>query len=266
MLLRRFAGCGAQRRLACVATLLVAAAVAASASAGTIELAVHGGTGQVWLHNSNAVPFGLVYYSISSAGGALNPSNGVWTSIADTYDVSGDGSVDPDNEWTELNPTAAMLAEGNIFGAGGMLAVGQSVSLGVIWNPAAGMGDLTGQVVDAGAGSQPVAMPVVYHSYDGDFDFDFDVDLADLGIWRFNFGTGTLHVQGDADLDGDVDGDDFLQWQRDATYVANAGVGAGTGASLSALSVSAVPEPATAWLLCAGAGVLLLARRTFQRP
>jgi hypothetical protein len=250
--------------LAYAATLLVAVALAADAAGDTIELAVHGSTGQVWLYNPNAVPFGIVYYSISSASGALNPSNGVWTSIADTYDAPfaptpGDGSVDPNDDWTELTATTTTLAEGAFFGPGGVLAVSQAVSLGTIWNPAAGIGDLSAQVVDANAASQPVAMPVVFVWYDSDFNFDSNVDLADLAIWRANFGTGTLRTQGDANLDGDVDGDDFLQWQREAGSVA------GAGAVVSALSIGAVPEPATAWLLCAGAAALLVARRGRRR-
>jgi hypothetical protein len=251
-------------RMVRVAALLSAMALVSPATADTIELAVLGDGGQVWLHNPTAAPFDFVFYSISSSSGALNSS--VWTSIADTYDAPfaptpGDGSVDPYASWAEMPSTAQMLAEGVFAGYGGTLAVGQSVSLGTIWNPAAGMGDLSAQVVEAGA-SEAVAMPVVFIWHHCDFDFDTDVDLDDLAIWQANFGTGTLHVQGDADLDGDVDGQDFLQWQQEVASI----IGTGSGAGANLLAISSVPEPATGVLLLgAVAGAIVLARRSCRR-
>jgi hypothetical protein len=138
------------------------------------------------------------------------------------------------------------------------------VSLGAIWNPAAGTGDLSAQVVEASEAPMVVDMPVAFTSYYSDFNFDGDVDLVDLATWRANFGTGTIHSQGDADSDGDVDGRDFLIWQQEAAAATGPGGAAGGGATLR--SVASVPEPAAVLLLCAGAGVLLLARRSRRRP
>ena len=246
----RSAVLGAGWRLACVAMLL-ATTMAGGASAAPIELAVFTGTGQAWLYNPNPTASAFVYYSLSSASGALNPADGVWTSIADTYDSS----------WTELSASNTMLAEGTFAGSGVVLPAAGALSLGTIWSPAAGIGDLSGQLVESTAA---VSLPIVYTMYDSDFDFDADVDRDDLAIWRANLGTGTLHTEGDADWDGDVDGDDFLQWQRDSVVAANEAAGAGadleTGAS--ALWIGAVPEPGTVWLLCVGAGMALAARRS----
>jgi hypothetical protein len=72
-----------------------------------------------------------------------------------------------------------------------------------------------------------------------DFDSDGDVDGDDLADWRAGFGTGTTHAQGDADGDSDVDGSDFLAWQQQL------------GSAPSVATATAVPEPATMWLVLA---------------
>lgn len=80
-----------------------------------------------------------------------------------------------------------------------------------------------------------------------DFNTDGFVDGTDLGIWETAFGTD---ANGDADGDGDSDGADMLIWQRNFTGPA-------------ALAVaSAVPEPATVWLIgVAGLALLGIQRR-----
>lgn len=239
--------------------LLIAAATAVDATAAAIDMKVviRSDTGQVWLYNSGIAPVGIVYYSVSSASGALVPAE--WASIAANYDVSGDGSVDPTNEWSELSDTTSALSEGTFFDPAGTLAADQSVSLGAIWNPAAGLSDLSAQMVEAGQ-STPTAMSVVLA---GDFDLDRDVDLTDLGIWQASFlaGTGSSHADGDANLDGNVDGADFLLWQGNAAY--QSAVSAGGATATGAVTLSAtVPEPGAAWLLCIGtAGLVVLVWR-----
>ncbi len=259
----------AVRGLLCAAMMLMAVASAGVASAQTLDLVVHLGTGELWLENANEEPFGLVYYSVSSDAGVLDSADGVWTSIAATYDASGDGSVDPTAEWSELSASNTMLAEGVFAGAGGTLAANQQLSLGLIWAPSVGFADLTGEVVSSEIGAVPIAMPIIYRNFAADFDFDFDVDADDLAIWRQYLGTGTKHTEGDADLDGDVDGDDFLQWQRDSAVSANAAAGMSLGMTVSArtvsLSMGAVPEPGTVWLLSIGAGMAMAARRAGRR-
>ena len=52
-------------------------------------------TGEIRFHNGSASPVPFVYYSIASSSNALNSSSLVWKSITDTYDVSGNGFIDP---------------------------------------------------------------------------------------------------------------------------------------------------------------------------
>ncbi len=70
-----------------------------------------------------------------------------------------------------------------------------------------------------------------------DFDNNGIVNDVDLAIWQAAY---AIDGTGDADFDGDTDGDDFLIWQQQL----------GSGALSTA---SAVPEPATVWLLAIAA-------------
>ena len=100
----------------------------------------------------------------------------------------------------------------------------------------------------AGAsGSVTVAPP----SIAGDFNGDSVVNALDLAEWRTDFNTSG---GSDADNDLDSDGADYLIWQRQL----------GQPAALP--SISAVPEPATAGLLSAGAcAILAMAHRSQRR-
>ncbi len=82
----------------------------------------------------------------------------------------------------------------------------------------------------------------------GDFDLDGDVDGVDFLYWQIGYPTasGATLSDGDADGDGDVDGADFGIWQ--AGYPTNLG------------GSTAVPEPATLFVMLVG-GILLLRTR-----
>ena len=84
----------------------------------------------------------------------------------------------------------------------------------------------------------------------GDFNKDGAVNAADLERWRGGFG---VDGRGDADGDGDTDGADFLRWQRKF------------GASPATSATTNVPEPATKWLLTAGAAAAGCQRRGASR-
>lgn len=84
----------------------------------------------------------------------------------------------------------------------------------------------------------------------GDFNKDGAVNGADLERWRAGFG---VDGRGDADGDGDTDGADFLRWQRKF------------GASPALSATANVPEPATKWLLTAGAAAAACQRRGASR-
>ena len=122
----------------------------ALAQATSVTLQLFPFTGEVRLLNENIDPFSFAFYSLKSPSGALNGANGVWTSIADTYDVSGNGFIDATNEWIELSANATELTEiteGAFSGPGGTLAAQRSVSLGRIWDPnAVSTSDVSAQV------------------------------------------------------------------------------------------------------------------------
>lgn len=236
---------------------------AAGVFAAPIELEISLTTGDVSLHNPNGGAFGIVGYSIVTLPGTLNPSDGVWTSITDTYDAPtgptpGNGLVDSDDEWLELLSTPYLfgdLGEGVFTGDGGSLTAGQTLSLGHVWNTAVSP-DPSIEVDVA----QPTGLATVdvYYRYDSDFDENLVVNGVDYMIWLTNLGTGTLPSEGDADRDGDVDGDDFFVWQREVGLVGLSVFGAGAGSGTP--SVATVPEPATVFLLVVG-GAWLVARR-----
>lgn len=81
---------------------------------------------------------------------------------------------------------------------------------------------------------------------EADFNEDSLVDQTDLSILEAALGSSDL---GDTDDDGDTDGADFLLWQRQFNQQV----------ASSVASSFAVPEPASAVLLCSG--VALLGRR-----
>ena len=77
-----------------------------SVQAPDVKLFLFPLTGEVRIANDGSTDLTFVFYSLSSPSGALNGTNGVWTSIADTYDASGNGFIDATHEWTELTPNA----------------------------------------------------------------------------------------------------------------------------------------------------------------
>lgn len=94
--------------------------------------------------------------------------------------------------------------------------------------------------------------PVSGQAPSADFDGDGNVDGNDLrDYWMSNFGTG---AGADADGDGDSDGVDFLVWQRQL----------GKMAEVPAPS-SAVPEPATIFLVVATASLGRCRRQAVSR-
>ena len=218
---------------------------------------------------NNSSPITIVGYSILSNVGALKPAQ--WTSITDNYDLSGNHSVDPNDEWIKLTNSASRtdLSELEPDGDGATLGMGQSITFGNVWiqNPTE---DVSMQLLLSDGTILPVSM--LYsgnggNRFDfGDLDFDGDFDVADFTgkfVPGFGANTSTLsaaekYQAGDFNQDDVVDEYDFLIYN--AAYLA-AHPGAGT------LSFGTVPEPATAALLAAGllAGVLFR-RRTCRFP
>jgi hypothetical protein len=94
------------------ATLLTVAA----GSAAPLTLQLYPLTREVRLSNPSSSPVKFVFHEIKSPSGGLNGANGVWTSISDRYDVSGNGFIDPVNNWTELPSIPSDLSEGVFTG------------------------------------------------------------------------------------------------------------------------------------------------------
>ena len=92
-------------------------------------------TGEIRIVNRDAAPVPFVFYSITSAGGALDGSSEVWLSISENYDGSGDGLIDPDHEWFVLAEEPTELTEAVFNGPGGSFPATRAISLGQIWDP-----------------------------------------------------------------------------------------------------------------------------------
>jgi hypothetical protein len=226
--------------------------------------------GSLTLKN-NAGPLTIAGYSVLSNGGALNPAN--WTSVDATSDLSGNGSVDPNDEWTTLTgPTQRdNLSEFEPDCDGATLTTGQSIALGNVWiqNPNEDVrvellltdGTIkTLNAVYSGNGGERFDF--------GDLDFDGDFDVTDFsGKFVATYGSSTAtksgaekYQAGDFNSDGAVDLTDFLLYSN-AYSAANPSLPALDGALLS------VPEPAAGMMaLLAACGVTLTRRRASNQP
>jgi hypothetical protein len=235
----------------------------AVAAAGDIFAQLFPLTGEVRLVNKDAAPIPFVFYSITSAGDALDGSNEVWQSIADNYDVSGNGLIDANNEWFELAGDSDELTEGVFSGPGGNLPPLRAISLGNIWDPfAVPFPDL---VFDIWNGSEPIPVTVEL-ALDGDYSTNQIVDQADYVLWRRYVASTMLLVDGD--LSGDVDEGDYLVWRENfglslplPPYVAEGG----GSRSPSAMVNGIVPEPASAMLVALAFGWLIMFARRCAR-
>jgi hypothetical protein len=177
--------------------------------------------------------------------------NGDFKVELDGYNpVSGDS-------WTILQAgadlTADQAAVDAIVAAGGYPALTHNVgaNVGTVMGTFAST-DFTMAPLSAGlswevgyTATQVVLSVTGGPAFTADFNDDGKVDAADLGKWRNDFGAS---AGSDADGDGDSDGNDFLAWQRQ--------LGSGTPATPS---IASVPEPSTALLLVAGAGMIVRA-------
>ncbi len=239
---------------------LVCLALTASAAADTLNVLLFPLSGEVRFQNPSAAAVPLIYYSIKSStnhAGALNSTSPPWRSISDYYDASGNGFIDPTNQWTKLAATSIELTEGVFIGPGGSLPTFRTVSLGAAWNP--GVVAYTDLAFDIQQQTQAITTNIQL-AVAGDYDHNGTVNQADYTIWRQSFGSTTV-LDADGDLNGVVDAADFVVWRKNfGNSLPGSGSSAG-GLSLGLGSV-AVPEPSAGLLLClAGFGLLPRARR-----
>lgn len=219
-------------------------------------------TGEVRLRNSSASAVPFVYYSITSPSAALDSSPGVWLSISDNYDASGNGFMDPDFDWTKISATSTELTEGAFSGPGGNLLAFRSVSFGEIWNPALyPSNDLLFTVLQADI--TPIAVAKQF-AIDGDYNSDGTVDDQDYVVWRQSLGSMTT-LNADGNLNGVIDIGDYNIWRSNfgQTLPGMSSLFA-DGASLSPAGI-AVPEPTTAILVLLSALAALIPRAAARR-
>ena len=239
---------------------MIACALGPRAVGDTLDVQLFPLTGEIRFHNPNAFAVPFVYYSITSITnqvGALNPTNPQWRSISDYYDASGNGFIDPNNDWSKLSSTSTELTEGVFAGLGSLPAL-RSITLGQVWNP--GAVPYTNLAIAISHETQPVTVNIQL-AVAGDYDHNFTVNQADYLVWRQKFGSTTL-LDADGNLNGVVDAADYSIWRKyfGSTYP-GAGSSIGGGQSLG-LVTSAVPEPAAGGLICLAASTFLLwARR-----
>ena len=110
----------------------VAASRAEVGAAASVEVQLYPLSGEVRLANPNATQFDFVFYQLDSSGGTFTGVPADWISISDNYDASGNGAVDPVNQWVELDASATSVAEGLLVGSGSHLSAYSSISLGAI--------------------------------------------------------------------------------------------------------------------------------------
>jgi hypothetical protein len=228
-----------------VAVANVAASRAEVSAAASVELQLYPLSGEVRLANPNSTQFDFVFYEVASTSGAFTGVPADWSSISDNYDASGDGSVDPVNQWIKLSATASNVAEGLFVGSGSNLAAHRSISLGAIWDPElVKPNDVDVTILDGN--SQPADAGVVI-SLLGDYNRDLTVDALDYIEWRTAIGSTTAS-HADGNFDGIVDAADYTVW-RDNFGLSLAGAGYGTLQSVGGAAAVAVPEPLSLWLV-----------------
>jgi glucose/arabinose dehydrogenase len=206
------------------------------------RLEVNSVTGSVVLLNG-PTNVAFDYYRIASPGGALDTAG--WSSLDDqNIDATGAGEGE---SWDEMDQNDAFeIAELFLLGASNLTA-GEALELGHLFEPSVfGQGEGGDLVFQFGVqGGGLVSGDVIYVTPDlaaGDYNDNGIVDAADYTIWRDSFGS-TSDLRADGDGDQLIDDDDYAVWKWTFGNLANAG---------AATALSAVPEPASVWLLVAG--------------
>lgn len=244
-----------------VGTILCVAMLTCPAAAATLQAQLLPATGEIRLRNDSPSDVPLVIYSIASPGGALLSSDAAWKSIADHYDVNGDGSVDSRGSWIKLTASPNELAEGVLLGPGGVLAAKQTISLGKIWQAGkTSFPDLSFHVTQPNG--QPVDVGIEF-TVDGDYDRSGAVDARDYVVWRKTEDAFVPNYSGaDGNGDGVVDKADLVAWRSSfgAALRPDGSVSFGAGTS-AALTAAPIPETTTG----VGSCILILTTALYRR-
>jgi hypothetical protein len=243
-----------KRLLLIVAILSAQAATGAVALGATVYVELFPLTGEIRLTNRDATPFPFIEYQIKSTSGALNPLPSVWKSISDNYDVSGNGFIDPVNNWVKISSSSTELTEGVVPNPGGSLAPFRSISLGDIWNPHTVPNPATDLSFNFTSASNPQPTFQVDYALDGDYNSDNVVSLDDYqNWWKPAFGS-TTDLSADGNLDGVIDAADYVIWRKNlGTVLPFPPFGSGSGGG-PGLAAAAIPEPTGGMLSLLAAG------------
>ncbi len=220
-----------------------------------LSAVINRNTGAITLTNNTGAAISLKSLTISSATGAIAP--GSLTPITGHYDLSGDQSVDNNNNWTITSAAGnhALFSESSA-GDPGTLAVGQQIILSPTggWIPSptedlfVSLVNSANTVVNAsmaftGNGGVPFSR--------SDLNFDGTITAADWSVFTTYAATSMAGLskaqsygRGDLDADGDNDYNDFKLFKADYTLAHGAG-------SFEAMLAS-VPEPTALYLIVAG--------------
>lgn len=245
------------RRLLYVAIFCSALVSDAFAQATSVTLQLFPFTGEVRLLNENANPFAFTLYSLKSASSALNGSPTIWKSITDTYDMSGNGFIDPTNSWLKLSTGPMELSEAVFTGTGGVLPAYRAISLGNIWNPSVVPSPDIVPLVKLPSGAD--ATVIVRQMIDGDYLGDGMVDNLDYEAWKAFYGSTTGYFA-DGNIDGIVDAADYTVWRDNFGLALPASGDGPEEVGSGGLSVGVVPEPASLLLFLAASVGLLCCR------
>lgn len=231
-----------------------------------LSAVINRNTGAITLTNNTGAAISLKSLTISSTTGAIAP--GSLTPITGHYDLSGDQSVDNNNNWTITSAAGnhALFSESSA-GDPGTLAVGQQITLSPTggWIPSPtedlfiSLLNSANTVVNAsmayiGNGGVPFSR--------SDLNFDGSITVADWSIFAgyaasnmAGLSKAQSYGRGDLDGDGDSDYNDFKLFKSDYTLAHGAG-------SFETMLAS-IPEPNSFYLIamCAVVGAAAGRRR-----
>ncbi|MCO6044680.1 hypothetical protein NG895_12250 [Aeoliella sp. ICT_H6.2] len=197
--------------------------------------------GQSFLQNQTSEDIVIDGYFISSSSASIEGAG--WSTIADI-----------DANWTSSPATSSHLGELRLEGGTTLLAEGEAINLGTIFD-ATGVRDLVFEYHVFGGGTERGS--VVYdaepHTFvTGDYTFDGIVDASDYQLWKSTFGSNS-QLSADGNGNGVVDLADYVIWRN---HLGTSAMGT------SAVSSQAVPEPLSAVMLlsCCVAGTLFVRR------
>lgn len=212
-----------------------------------IDATVNRNTRQITITNTTGIDVeNVLGYVIRSSSGALDQTG--WLTVADNYDVSGNGMVDDNDNWSVVTHALSHtdLSEFEFDGGdGGILPNGDPINLGPVWiqNPDE---DLTMVIVQVDGTELNVELGFTGNSdapFDpGDLNFDGSITATDWPIFRDNHlailtGMSPAEAYQFGDLDGDLDNDEIDFELFKAAYDDANGAGAFVA------MVHAVPEP-----------------------